>query len=84
MMAMLVVSFAHSLKKQTAIEAVGDMVKVTYLHDNGQVQQQGFYKTVNYKENGYPMMLMETELPLQYIKGEKNRNMAFFGMIQFK
>jgi hypothetical protein len=29
-------------------------------------------------------MLMETELPLQYIKGEKNRNMAFFGMIQFK
>jgi hypothetical protein len=54
------------------------MVKVTYLHDNGQVQQQGFYKTVNYKENGYPMMLMETELPLQYMQKEKKTGTWLF------
>jgi hypothetical protein len=51
---------------------------VTYLHDNGQMQQQGFYKTVNYKENGYLMMLMETELPLQYMQKEKKQEHGFF------
>jgi hypothetical protein len=40
LMAMLVVSFAtFAQNNKPQLEAVGDMVKVTYLHDNGQVQQ---------------------------------------------
>lgn len=29
---------------QPKLEAFGDMVKATYYHDNGQVQQTGFFK----------------------------------------
>jgi hypothetical protein len=35
------------------LEAVGDLVKATSFHDNGKVQQVGFTKMGNYKENGF-------------------------------
>ena len=42
--AVLISSVVMAQNKQPKLEAVGEMVKVTYLHDNGQVQQQGYYK----------------------------------------
>lgn len=31
-------------QKEPKLEAVGNMVKATYYYDNGQVQQEGFFK----------------------------------------
>jgi antitoxin component YwqK of YwqJK toxin-antitoxin module len=42
--AVLLSGMVFAQNNKPTLEAVGDMVKVTYLHDNGQVQQQGFYK----------------------------------------
>jgi antitoxin component YwqK of YwqJK toxin-antitoxin module len=80
MMAMLVVSFAtFAQNNKPQLEAVGDMVKVTYLHDNGQVQQQGFYKNgklqgewVSYDANGN-----RTAVAV-YAKGEKTGTWLFW------
>lgn len=62
--------FAQSPKPQ--LEAVGNKVKVTYYFENGQIQQQGFYKNgklegkwVSYDINGNKLALAE------YKKGEK-------------
>jgi hypothetical protein len=43
--------FAQNNKPK--LEAVGDLVKATSFHDNGKVQQVGFTKMGNYKENGF-------------------------------
>lgn len=58
--------------KQPKLEAVGNMVKVTYLHDNGQIQQQGFYKNgklqgqwVSFDTDGNKLAVAE------YDKGQK-------------
>lgn len=58
--------------KQPKLEAVGNMVKVTYLHDNGQIQQQGFYKNgklqgqwVSFDTDGNKVAVAE------YDKGQK-------------
>ena len=40
----LISSVVMAQNKQPKLEAVDGMVKATYLYDNGQVQQQGFYK----------------------------------------
>ena len=36
--------FAQNTSVKPELEAVGNKVKATYLYENGQVQQQGFYK----------------------------------------
>lgn len=62
--------FAQGPKPQ--LEAVGNKVKATYFHENGQVQQQGFYKNgklegqwVSFDKDGNKLAVAE------YKKGEK-------------
>jgi hypothetical protein len=43
----------------------GDLVKATSFHDNGKVQQVGFIKMGNYKENGFLMIAMVIKQPWQ-------------------
>jgi antitoxin component YwqK of YwqJK toxin-antitoxin module len=54
------------------LEAVGNLVKATYVYDNGQVKQEGFYKNgklqgqwVSYDVNGNKTAVAE------YNKGQK-------------
>lgn len=42
--AMLVSAMVSAQEKEPKLEAVGEMVKATYYHDNGQIAQQGFFK----------------------------------------
>ncbi|KDN56655.1 toxin-antitoxin system YwqK family antitoxin [Flavobacterium seoulense] len=62
--------FAQAPKPQ--LEAVGNKVKATYFYENGQVQQEGFYKNgkldgkwTSYDKNGNKLAVAE------YQKGEK-------------
>jgi antitoxin component YwqK of YwqJK toxin-antitoxin module len=62
--------FAQEPKPQ--LEAVGNKVKVTYFHENGKVQQEGYYKNgklegkwVSYDAEGNKLAIAE------YKKGEK-------------
>jgi len=64
--AVLISGVVLAQNKQPNLEAVGDMVKVTYHHDNGQVQQQGFYKNgklqgkwVSFDDKGNKMAVAE-------------------------
>lgn len=34
----------HAQETQPKLEAVGQLVKATYYYDNGQIQQEGFFK----------------------------------------
>ena len=61
------------------IEVVGNRVKATYYYENGQVQQEGFYKDgkldgtwVSYDENGTKNAIGE------YIKGKKTGKWFFW------
>jgi antitoxin component YwqK of YwqJK toxin-antitoxin module len=69
--------FAQNNKPK--LEAVGDMVKVTYLHDNGQVQQQGFYKDgkLQGKWISYDASGNKTALAM-YDKGQKTGKWLFW------
>lgn len=62
--------FANNEKPK--LEAVGSLVKVTYLHENGKIRQEGFYKDgklqgqwVCYDANGNKVAVAE------YNKGQK-------------
>jgi antitoxin component YwqK of YwqJK toxin-antitoxin module len=69
--------FAQNNKPK--LEAVGDMVKVTYLHDNGQVQQQGFYKDgkLQGKWISYDASGKKTAVAM-YDKGQKTGKWLFW------
>ncbi len=56
--------FAQSIKPQ--LEAEGNLVKTTYLHENGKISQEGCYKKgklhgkwVSYDENGNKIAMGE-------------------------
>lgn len=64
--------FAQSTAVKPKLEAVGNLVKATYLYDNGQVKQEGFYKDgklqgqwVSFDANGNKTAVAE------YNKGQK-------------
>lgn len=42
--AFLISGFAFAQNKEPKLENVGAMVKATYYFDNGQIQQEGFFK----------------------------------------
>ncbi len=70
--AVLISGMIFAQEKKPTLEAVGNMVKVTYHHENGQVQQQGFYKNgklqgqwVSFDANGNKLAVAE------YDKGQK-------------
>lgn len=70
--AVLISGMIFAQNKEPKLEAVGNMVKVTYLHENGQVQQQGFYKNgklegqwVSFDAQGNKLSVAE------YNKGQK-------------
>ena len=42
--AVLISGMIFAQKKKPKLETVGNMVKATYHHENGQIKQQGFYK----------------------------------------
>lgn len=70
--AVLISGMIFAQNKEPKLEAQGNLVKVTYLHDNGQVQQQGFYengklqgKWISFDANGNKTAVAE------YNKGEK-------------
>jgi len=44
LMAAILVSGMISAQNNPKLEAFGQMVKATYYHENGQIQQQGFFK----------------------------------------
>jgi antitoxin component YwqK of YwqJK toxin-antitoxin module len=71
------VIFAQEVKP--TLEAVGKMVKATYYYENGQVQQEGFYKNgklhgkwISYDLNGNKKAIGE------YNKGEKTGKWFFW------
>jgi hypothetical protein len=64
--------FAQNTALKPKLEAVGNLVKATYVYDNGQVKQEGFYKDgklqghwVSYDVNGNKTAVAE------YNKGQK-------------
>tara|TARA_R110000868_G_scaffold147118_3_gene368315 strand:- start:12210 stop:12557 length:348 start_codon:yes stop_codon:yes gene_type:complete len=70
--AVLISGMIFAQNKEPKLEAVGNMVKVTYHHENGQVQQEGFYKNgklqgqwVSFDANGNKLAVAE------YDKGQK-------------
>ncbi|OCB74311.1 toxin-antitoxin system YwqK family antitoxin [Flavobacterium crassostreae] len=70
--AVLVSGMLFAQNNKPKLEAIGNMVKVTYLHENGAVQQQGFYengelqgKWVSFDDKGNKIAVAE------YNKGEK-------------
>jgi hypothetical protein len=66
-------------KIKPKLEAVGDLVKATSFHDNGKVQQVGFIKMGNYKENGFLMIVMVIKQPWQHmIMVKKNWEVVFW------
>jgi hypothetical protein len=71
--------FAQNNKPK--LEAVGDLVKATSFHDNGKVQQVGFTKMGNYKENGFLDSNGNKTAMATYDNGQKSEN--FFGTILF-
>lgn len=69
--------FANNEKPK--LEAVGNMVKVTYLHENGKIRQEGFYKDgklqghwISYDANGNKIAVAE------YNKGKKVGKWCFW------
>ena len=64
---------------QPKLEAFGQMVKATYYYDNGQIQQEGFFKNgklegqwVAYDENGIKKSIAE------YTNGVKSGKWVFW------
>lgn len=69
---------AHTIEPK--LEAYGNLVKATYYHENGRVQQTGFFKDgklegqwVSYDSNGAKTASGE------YSAGEKTGTWVFFG-----
>ncbi|MGO4819863.1 MULTISPECIES: toxin-antitoxin system YwqK family antitoxin [unclassified Flavobacterium] len=77
--AVLISGMVFAQNNKPKLEAVGNMVKVTYHHENGQIQQQGFYKNgklqgewVSYDANGNKVAVA------QYDKGQKTGKWFFW------
>jgi antitoxin component YwqK of YwqJK toxin-antitoxin module len=80
MIAVLVVSsvaFAQNIEPK--LEDINGTVKATYYHENGEIQQEGFFfdgklegKWISYNENGVKIAIAE------YSKGEKVGNWFFW------
>jgi antitoxin component YwqK of YwqJK toxin-antitoxin module len=77
--AVLISGMVFAQNNKPKLEAIGNMVKVTYHHENGQIQQQGFYKNgklqgewVSYDANGNKVAIA------QYDKGEKTGKWFFW------
>lgn len=69
---LLISSLMFAQKVEPKFEAVDNMVKATYYHDNGQVKQEGFYldgklhgEWISYNESGVKQTIGE------YNKGSK-------------
>ncbi|HEX8269926.1 MAG TPA: membrane-binding protein [Flavobacterium sp.] len=77
--AVLFTGFASAQSVQPKLEAYGEMVKATYYHENGSIQQQGFFKEgkldgqwVSYDVNGNKLAVAE------YSKGVKTGKWVFW------
>ncbi|RZJ73368.1 membrane-binding protein [Flavobacterium sp.] len=77
--AMLVSAFVSAQEKEPKLEAVGQMVKATYFHDNGQIAQQGYFKEgkaegkwISYDATGNKKAMGE------YTNGEKTGKWFFW------
>ena len=79
MAALLVSGLTFAQEGKPKLEEVDGMVKATYYYENGQVQQEGFFKDgklegkwVSYNENGSKKAIAE------YTKGEKTGKWFFW------
>lgn len=80
MIAVLVASSAiFAQNREPKLEDVNGIVKATYYHDNGQVQQEGFFvdgklegKWISFNEKGVKIAMAE------YAKGEKTGSWFFW------
>ncbi|GEC78063.1 toxin-antitoxin system YwqK family antitoxin [Flavobacterium aquatile] len=79
MAALLVSGLTFAQEGKPKLEEVDGMVKATYYYENGQVQQEGFFKDgklegkwVSYNENGSKKAIAE------YTNGEKTGKWFFW------
>ena len=80
MIAVLVLSsVTFAQNREPKLEEVDGAVKATYYHENGKIQQEGFFtdgkldgKWISYNENGVKIAIAE------YSKGEKVGNWFFW------
>ncbi|MBY0485807.1 MAG: membrane-binding protein [Flavobacteriaceae bacterium] len=79
MAALLVSGLTIAQSKEPKLEEVNGLVKATYYFDNGQVQQEGFFKDgkldgkwISYNENGIKVAIAE------YTNGEKTGKWFFW------
>jgi antitoxin component YwqK of YwqJK toxin-antitoxin module len=70
--ALVISAMTFAQDKTPRLEQEGQLVKATYLYDNGQIQQEGFFKDgklvgiwVSYDENGVKKAIGE------YVNGQK-------------
>lgn len=77
--AVLVSGFAFAQAVKPVLEQNGDLVKATYYYENGQIQQEGFFKDgklngqwVSYDESGNKKAIGE------YANGEKTGKWFFW------
>ena len=77
----LISSMIFAQAKQPKLEIVDNEVKATYFYENGQIQQQGYFK--DGKLEGSWLLLMKGAIKNQLVNiltGRKPEN-GFFGMI---
>lgn len=80
MIAVLVVSsVTFAQNREPKLEEINGTVKATYYHENGEIQQEGFFadgklegKWISYNESGVKIAIAE------YAKGEKVGNWFFW------
>ena len=77
--ALLISELTFAQNKEPKLETVGNMVKATYYFENGQIQQEGFFKNgklegkwVSYDENGVKKSIGE------FANGEKTGKWVFW------
>ena len=77
--ALLIYAFTFAQAKKPILEQEGNLVKATYYFDNGQIQQQGYFKEgkldgswVAFDEKGNKKSIGE------YVKGEKTGKWFFW------
>ena len=77
--AFVVSGFAFAQEIKPVLEQEGNLVKATYYYENGQIQQQGFFKNgklegqwVSYDENGVKKSIGE------FANGEKTGKWVFW------
>ena len=79
---LLISGLTFAQNKEPKLEAVGNMVKATYYFDNGQIQQEGFFKNgklegkwVSYDVDGNRKSIGE------YEKGARNGKWFFWNNV---